>query len=55
MCTVEHFVNIFTAKDTGHVRLFRDAKGVVVSFYHVKKINKMQVTGLASISFYVLN
>ena len=42
-CTNEHFANIFTAKDTGHVRLFRGAKQIVVSFYVVKKINIRQV------------
>ena len=58
MCTVELFVNIYTAKGTGHVWLFRDAKRVVVSLYLVKKINKMQsgrLELLASISFHVLN
>ena len=29
-CTVEHFVNIFTTKGTGHVCQFRDAKRVVM-------------------------
>ena len=44
-CTVEHFVNIFTAKGTWHVCQIRDAKKVVMSFYILKKINKMQVAG----------
>ena len=42
-CTVKHFFNIFTVYGTGHVWLFHDAKRVVVSFFLVKKINKMQV------------
>ena len=39
------FVNIFTAKGTENAWLFRVAKSVVVSFYVVKKIDKMQVAG----------
>ena len=42
-CTVEHFVNIFTAKGIWHVCQFRDAKRVVISFNVSKKINKMEV------------
>ena len=37
------FVNIFTVKGTCYVWLFRDAKRVVISFYVLKKINKMLV------------
>ena len=44
-CTAEHFVNIFTAKGTWHVFHFLDAKRVVMSFYVLKKMIKMQMTG----------
>ena len=42
---LEHFFNIFTVKVTRHPGYFEMQKRVVVSFYVVKKINKMQVAG----------
>ena len=41
------FFNIFTAKCTRHVCQFRDAKKkkIVMHFYDLKNINKMQVAG----------
>ena len=44
--SVLHVLNIFTAKGTWHVCQFRDAKRVVMSFYVLRKNNKMQVAGL---------